>query len=131
MNEELVDELEKDFRHLLSLLELSHGYDPMNPSFIRTMFVGEMWQLSKKLVGQESDVEEEISGAAKYLSLYKETGESSYKEMAEDELRHAGILIKLHMARTSDADYRKTLEAEEKKRLEMVKTVSTATVPVR
>jgi glutamate synthase domain-containing protein 3 len=125
--EGLTDELEKDFRHLLSCIDFN-GYDPFSKDFMRAGLVGQMWFILKSL---ESDVEEEMEGAKKYLSIYKETGDVSFKEMANDELRHAGILIKKHLSETSDPAKKENLHSWETQRQEMLKNVSMTTIPIK
>ena len=69
------------------------------------------------------DVEEELDGARKYWKMYQDSGDVQFKEMAHDELRHAGILIKKHLAKTSDEEKKEHLNRLEKERQEMLKLV--------
>ena len=48
--------------------------------------------------------------------------------MAADELRHAGILIKKHLAEATDAEMRHKLNQQEKVHQKMLSAVSTAIV---
>ena len=75
-------------------------------------------------VSIEDDVDEELSDAENYWILFCETGDSVYKEMANDELKHAGILIKKHLLKTTDEKRKHSLNEQEKKRQEMLKIVS-------
>jgi hypothetical protein len=59
--------------------------------------------------------------------MYKETGDSTYKDMASDELRHAGNLIKKHLATSTDEGHKEMLNAREKERQELLKVVSDKT----
>ena len=123
----VMHELEKDFKHLVSCVDFD-GYDPFSRDFMRACLVGQMLSTMKIL---EDDVDEELDRAEKYLGIYMETGDASFKEMASDELKHAGILIKKHLADTTDEGKRKKLNEQEKKRQEMMRTVSTAAVQMQ
>lgn len=120
-------ELEDDFRHLVSCVDFN-GYDPFSRDFMRACLVGQML-MTMKMLG--NDVEEELEGAEKYLDMYKKTSNVMFRDMASDELRHAGNLIKFHMSKTSDANEKKRLEDYEKKRADMERTVSMATVQMK
>lgn len=114
------DVLEQDFRRALEEIDFSRPYNPLGREFMRTLSAGLMWRCAEKL---EDDVEEELGGAETYWRLYQDTGDTQYREMASDELRHAGILIKKHLAKGGDKD---RLDAYEKRRQEMLKEISTA-----
>ena len=69
------------------------------------------------------DIDEEINGAKKYLQKYSETGDSNYKEMSGDELKHATILIKKAYSKLPSGDEKiklKSYEDEIKKISEMM-----------
>lgn len=70
-----------------------------------------------------NDVKEELDGAKKYYDEYLKTGDVSYKDMANDELKHAGILIKKHLAK-ADERTKSSLNYLEKERQEMQKMFS-------
>ena len=91
---EAVKELRKDFKEILSKIDFKE-YDPYSKKFMTAGFVGQMWFLLKTLC-EDDDVEEEIDGARTYFEKYLETNDTQYRDMAKDELRHAGILIKKH-----------------------------------
>lgn len=112
------DVLEHDFREILGKIDFSKPYDPFGKTFMKALSVGLMWKCVKCL---EDDVEEELSGAETYWRLYGDTGDTQYREMASDELRHAGILIKKHLAKGGD---KAKMDAYEKRRQEMMKEVS-------
>ena len=69
---------------------------------------------------KENDIEEELSGAEKYYKEYLASGDVSYREMANDELKHAGILIKKHLINADETEKLHLTELEHK-RLEMLK----------
>lgn len=107
---EIEHEAMKDFKKALGNIDFVK-YNPYSGEFMKALFIGQMWDLIKKLntcnwcdnneESEYKDVAEEIDGARKYKELYAVTGDSSYKDMAKDELKHAGILINKHRA---DAD---------------------------
>lgn len=112
-------ELEKDFKKAVSKIDFSR-YDPYSREFMKPLFIGQLILAIKSVY--DDDVEEEIDGARKYWQTYLETDDAAYREMAQDELRHAGILIKKHLV-GADEVYRAELEAHEKERQEMLKLI--------
>ncbi len=113
-----VEELEKDFKEVLSEIDFKK-YDPFSKVFMKAIFIGQMWSLLKCL---EDDVEDELDGAEKYLNEYLESGESAYREMARDELKHAGILIKKHYE-NADSKERTHLEELENRRQQILNVI--------
>lgn len=115
----MLEELKKDFLHASENID-PDGYDPFSRKFIEALFIGQMWQIlhgMKEVSGDIfSDIEEEFDGAKKYYKIYEETGDNSYKEMSADEIRHAGILIKKSLAKTTDAETKRKLNLYEEKR---------------
>ena len=85
-------ELKKDFKDCLSDIDFKE-YDPWSKKFMKASFIGQMWFLMKAL-HDDDDV--------------------------EDELRHAGILIKKHYE-WADDDKKTILEEHENKRQELMK----------
>ena len=120
--------LEEDFEKALSEIDFEKAYDPYSKAFMKPLFIG-MLLAAIKLT--EDDIEEELEGAWKYYRMYELTSDAEYKTMANDELRHAGILIKKHLAKNPDSEEREKLNVLEKKRQDMLKMISTATVPVK
>ena len=121
-------ELRRDFMDALSRLDFKK-YDPYSKEFMKALFIGQM-NMATRFLCDEDDVEEELAGAEKYLDAYSSTGEQAYKDMASDELRHAGILIKKHLAKAADEDRKAELNAQEKRRQDMLKAVSAARTEV-
>ena len=121
----VMQELEKDFRHLVSCVDFD-GYDPFSKDFMRACLVGQMLATMKIL---EDDVDEELDGAKKYYETYLETGDNSYKDMANDELRHAGILIKKHLAEPHDDAVKEKMNSLERERQDMMRKMSQAAIP--
>lgn len=115
-----VKELRKDFKDVLSKINFNE-YDPYSKKFMTASFVGQMWFLVKSLI-EDDDVEEEIEGARTYFEKYLETNDTQYRDMAKDELRHAGILIKKH-SEWADEEKQKTLNQHEEERQELIKAI--------
>jgi hypothetical protein len=113
--------LHEDFEKALSEIDFSKAYDPYSKAFMKPLFIG---MLLTAIRMTEDDVEEELEGAEGYYETYLETGDTEYRGMANDELRHAGILIKKHLAKTPDAEKRERLNALEKKRQDMMKMIA-------
>ena len=86
-----VETLEKDFEEALSKIDFSKAYDPYSKEFMKPLFIG-MLLAAIKL--SDDDVKDELNGARTYWNKYLETSDSQYRDMAYDELKHAGILLK-------------------------------------
>ena len=115
-----VKELRKDFKDILSTINFKE-YDPYSKKFMTAGFIGQMWFLVKSLM-DDDDVEEELDGAKTYFEKYLETNDSQYRDMARDELRHAGILIKKH-SEWADDEKQKVLDEHETERQELMKAI--------
>lgn len=100
-----------DFKEAVQNIDFKK-YNPYSSDFMKALSLGQMWDLVKKLntctwckgsfdSGEFGDIVEELDGAKKYQELYEMTGDKLYKDMAKDELKHAGVLINKHRA---DAD---------------------------
>lgn len=113
-----LEELKKDFREALSHIDFD-SYDPYSRPYMKALFIGQLLMAVKEM---EDDVDEELDGARKYWNTYLVTNDVQYKEMAHDELRHAGILIKKHLA-VADEHEKEYLNSLEKERQEMLKLV--------
>ena len=115
-----VKELRKDFKEILSKIDFDE-YDPFSKKFMTAGFVGQMWFLVKMLL-EDDDVEEELDGARTYFEKYLETNDVTYRDMAKDELRHAGILIKKH-SEWADDEKQEILDKHETERQELLKAI--------
>lgn len=115
-----VKELRKDFKELLGCLDFKR-YDPYSKMFMRASFVGQMWFLVKQLC-DDDEVEAELDGAKKYMERFMETGDTAFRDMAHDELKHAGILIKKGYE-WADDDKKAILEQHENERQELLKKI--------
>lgn len=113
--------LHEDFEKALSEIDFNKAYDPYSKAFMKPLFIGMLLTAIKMT---EDDVEEELEGAESYYETFLETGDSDFKGMASDELRHAGILIKKHLAKNPDIEKREKLNALEKRRQEMLKMIA-------
>ena len=117
-----IKELKKDFKDELSEIDFKK-YDPFSRRFMKASFIGQMWLLLKEL-HDDDDVEEELEGAETYMEKWHSTGDAAFRDMAKDELRHAGILIKKHYE-WADAEKKAVLEEHENKRQELLKKLET------
>lgn len=113
--------LREDFKEALSEIDFKGAYNPWGKAFMKASFLGEMWFLVKMLY-EDDDVESEIEGARTYFEKYLSTGDATFRDMAKDELRHAGILIKKH-SEWADDDQKAILEAHESERQELLKAI--------
>lgn len=115
-------ELRQDFKNAVSEIDFKK-YDPFSKSFMKAGFIGQMWMLMKML-HDDDDVESELEGAEEYMEKWHSTGDTAFRDMAKDELRHAGILIKKHYE-WADDEKKAVLEEHENKRLELMKRLET------
>ena len=115
-----VKELRKDFKETLSHIDFKE-YDPYSKKFMTASFVGQIWFLVKALM-DDDDVEEELDGARTYFEKYLETNDTQYRDMAKDELRHAGILIKKH-SEWADEEKQEVLDKHEEERQELMRAI--------
>ena len=111
-------ELRQDFKNAVSEIDFKK-YDPFSKSFMKAGFIGQMWMLMKMLY-DDDDVESELEGAEEYMEKWHSTGDTAFRDMAKDELRHAGILIKKHYE-WADNEKKAVLEEHENKRQELLK----------
>lgn len=97
-------ELKKDFEESLENIDFN-SYNPNSSEFQTALRIGlmlhilpqdmKMEEKSMKIeTVEKDDISEEIMGSKKYLQKYHETSDSIFKEMSNDELKHAEILIK-------------------------------------
>ena len=120
MTEE-IKELTNDFKQALSEIDFKK-YDPYSRTFMKPLFIGQLL-LAMKSVNADDDVEEELDGAETYINKYLATNDNAYKEMASDELKHAGILIKKHLINANEAQ-RQKLTSHEKERQNLYKMLN-------
>lgn len=116
-------ELRRDFKDSLSEINFKE-YEPFSKKFMKAGFIGQMWMLVKMLY-EDDEVEGELEGARTYLEKFHETNDVAFRDMAKDELRHAGILIKKHYE-WADEEKKVRLDGQEKERQELLKTINKA-----
>ena len=113
-------ELRRDFKDSLSEIDFKE-YDPFSRKFMKAGFIGQMWMLVKMLY-EDDEVEGELEGAKTYLEKFHETNDTAFRDMAKDELRHAGILIKKGYE-WADDEKKARLEQHEVERQALLKEV--------
>lgn len=121
IRKDILTELRHDFKACLDEINFKE-YDPFSKKFMVAGFVGQMWMLVKMLY-EDDEVEGELEGAKTYMEKFRETNDSTFKEMAKDELRHAGILIKKHYE-WADDEKKAHLDSQEKERQELLKSLT-------
>lgn len=117
-----IEELRNDLKEVLKCIDFKK-YDPMSKMFERALNIGLML-VSVETLEKTEDVKEELDGAKNYYEIYLKTNDVQFRDMASDELKHAGILIKKHLAKTSDEHKIKKLNDYEDERLDMLKIIS-------
>lgn len=126
-------ELEKDFNKCVKEINAEY-YNPLSKAFVKTVLIGQMIELSKYINNESSfieDVEEELEGAEKYLEYYDASNDVSFKDMALEELRHAGILIKKYLLKTDDECIKRKLNEYEEKRNDMIKSLEKSSYSIK
>ncbi len=111
-------ELKKDFEKCLEKIDFEK-YNPYSREFMSALFIGQMWLCIKSLEN-DLDIEDEIQGAEKYFEMYKSTKDSNFREMAKDELKHAGQLIRRAKQNGTHSDH---LQAYEEKIQDLSKLI--------
>lgn len=117
-----IEELRNDLKEVLKCIDFKK-YDPMSKMFERALNIGLML-VSVETLEKTEDVKEELDGAKNYFEIYLKTNDVQFRDMASDELKHAGILIKKHLAKTTDEHKIKKLNDYEDERLDMLKIIT-------
>ena len=94
-------ELKKDFQELLENIDFN-SYNPNSQEFKNALNIGLMLHIIPDEVEKHNEIEniekdeisEELAGAKKYLQKYLDSNDIVFQQMANDELKHAEILIK-------------------------------------
>lgn len=120
-----INEVYSDFKNMLSNIDFK-SYNPVSSEFISALNVGLMWHLlqeindgkaeSKTVAMNETskdEISDELSGAKRYFQKYMDSGDSIFKEMAKDELKHAEILIKKANAKLPSGEEKARLKEYE------------------
>jgi hypothetical protein len=125
MDSSIKNEVLNDFKTALKSVDFS-SYNPNSSEFLTALNLGLMWNILCEMNddGGESTpttsdhksvdtIDEEISGAKKYLQKFSETQDSVFKEMANDELKHASILIKKAYSKLPSGEEKMKLKSYE------------------
>lgn len=121
-----IEEVKSDLKEALKCIDFKK-YDPMSKMFERTLNIGLML-MNLITLEKTDDVKEELDGAKEYFEIYLQTNDIQFKEMASDELKHAGILIKKHLSKTDNEHRIKELNEYENERMDMLKIVAPKSV---
>ena len=114
------EELKHDFNKAVAHIDFKE-YDPYSRAFMKALFIGQMYMVAK-CICEEDDISEELDGAEKYWDMYLKSNDSQYKEMAHDELKHAGILIKMRY-KNADEKTKEVLEEYENSRQQLLSSL--------
>ena len=125
---EAIDEAKKDFEKALGKINFKR-YNPCSYEFRAAVNIGKMWRLLSCLAEQSDGIAEEIDGARKYAESYAMTKDAAYKQMAKDELRHAGILIQKAKAGMPGGRNSGTLNAYEEQIKELNASIDMGAMP--
>ena len=115
----------RDFIASLEKIDFSKPYDPFSREFQTSLNIGLMalvllqfGSVTKDAVevqDMKDDISDRIMGAKKGIQKYIETGDMSYRQIAETELSNASALIKKAYSRLPTGDEKarlKTYESE-------------------
>ena len=113
-------ELKKDFQELLENIDFS-SYNPNSQEFKNALNIGLMLHIIPDEVEKHNEIEniekdeisEELAGAKKYLQKYLDSNDSIFQQMANDELKHAEILIKKAYSKLPNAEEKTKLKSYE------------------
>ena len=116
MDTNIKRELKKDCQELLENIDFN-SYNPNSQEFKNALNIGLMLHIIPDKVEKHNEIEniekdeisEELADAKKYLQKYLDSNDIDFQQMANDELKHAEILIK--------KAYSKLPNAEEKTKL--------------
>lgn len=130
-----ISEVFADFLTLLANIDFK-AYNPNSQEFTSALNAGLMWHLLSEMketdvpetkmpamAESEDEISDELHGAKKYYQKFLDGGDTAFKEMAEDELKHAGILIKKANSKLPSGEEKaklKSYEAELKELSDMI-----------
>ena len=113
-----------DFIESLDRIDFSEAYNPLSSDYDKALRLGLMWMLMCKM-GQtdvpaeksadipDNDISALILSAKRLLQKSIDTGDSSYKGMAEESLKIAGNLVKKAYARLPAGEEKARLKSNE------------------
>ena len=113
-------ELKKDFQELLENIDFN-SYNPNSQEFKNALNIGLMLHIIPDEVEKHNEIEniekdeisEELAGAKKYLQKYLDSNDIVFQQMANDELKHAEILIKKAYSKLPNAEEKTKLKSYE------------------
>ena len=113
-------ELKKDFQELLENIDFN-SYNPNSQEFKNALNIGLMLHIIPDEVEKYNEIEniekdeisEELAGAKKYLQKYLDSNDSIFQQMANDELKHAEILIKKAYSKLPNTEEKTKLKSYE------------------
>ena len=113
-------ELKKDFQESLENIDFN-SYNPNSQEFKNALNIGLMLHIIPDEVEKHNEIEniekdeisEELAGAKKYLQKYIDSNDSIFQQMANDELKHAEILIKKPYSKLPNAEEKIKLKSYE------------------
>lgn len=100
--DKMQEELAHDFETLLSKIN-PEGYNPNSQDFRNALMTGAMMFLlnrgkdAKTASSKHDEIKEEMEDAEKYYNRYKATNDAMFRQMAQDELRHADYVLRQRM----------------------------------
>lgn len=124
MDSSIKNEVLNDFKTALKSIDFS-SYNPNSSEFLTALNLGLMWNILCEMSDDAEstptasdhksvdEIDEELNGAKKYLQKYSETQDSTYKEMASDELKHANFLIKKAYSKLPSGEEKMKLKSYE------------------
>ena len=113
-------ELKKDFQELLENIDFN-SYNPNSQEFKNALNIGLMLHIIPDEVEKYNEIEniekdeisEKLAGAKKYLQKYLDSNDSIFQQMANDELKHAEILIKKAYSKLPNTEEKTKLKSYE------------------
>ena len=110
-------ELKKDFQESLENIDFN-SYNPNSQEFKNALNIGLMLHIIPDEVEKHNEIEkdeisEELADAKKYLQKYIDSNDSIFQQMANDELKHAEILIKKAYSKLPNAEEKTKLKSYE------------------
>lgn len=113
-------ELKKDFQELLGNIDFN-SYNPNSQEFKNALNIGLMLHIIPDGIEKHNEIEniekdeisEELADAKKYLQKYLDSNDSIFQQMANDELKHAEILIKKAYSKLPNAEEKTKLKSYE------------------
>lgn len=120
MDTNIKRELKKDFQELLENIDFN-SYNPNSQEFKNALNIGLMLHIISDEVEKHNKIEniekdeisEELVDAKKYLQKYLDSNDSIFQQMANDELKHAEILIKKAYSKLPNTEEKTKLKSYE------------------